>query len=252
MIYGYSHISTSKQNHDSQIEVIQKYYPNCTNIYKDTGKGTENRKEWNKLKSLAKAGDTIVCEDVYRISGNVAEYKELFLNGVELVFINNSDADTEKYRQLLSENAEAFVTASKLQTGNPETDSIVHGMLTSIQNLTEKITIHNMEADIMLAFQKAKNPDMQAHRPSGEPHNTKKGLPYRTANFLQKRIKVMMYSQRFHVGSNNDRETANKLGIARKTVITISKQLLAEKGNMSDKQYLKCLQKELEDLKSNK
>ena len=96
--YGYTRISTSKQNIERQVRNILEIYPKA-HIVKEvyTGTKTEGRKEWNKLYKLvrqeaAKGKEiTIIFDSVSRMSRNAEEgfklYEELFTIGINLVFL---------------------------------------------------------------------------------------------------------------------------------------------------------------------
>ena len=91
MIYGYCRISTKKQSIDRQIRNIEREFPNAT-IYKEAFTGTKiDRPEWNKLNRKLKFGDTIVFDEVSRMSRNAKEgfalYQRLFKIGINLVFL---------------------------------------------------------------------------------------------------------------------------------------------------------------------
>ena len=87
--YGYTRISTTKQNIERQIRNILELYPNA-HIVKEiyTGTKTEGRKEWNKLYKLVKQeaakgkSITIIFDSVSRMSRNAEKgfklYEELF------------------------------------------------------------------------------------------------------------------------------------------------------------------------------
>lgn len=73
--------SESAQKIERQIENLKKAYPNAR-LYQEayTGTKTEGRKEFNKMLSAVKSGDTIIFDSVSRMSRNsYYKYKrELF------------------------------------------------------------------------------------------------------------------------------------------------------------------------------
>ena len=84
--YGYTRKSTPKQSIDRQIRNIKALFPNAV-IIQETYTGTKiDRKEWNKLYRVVKAGDTIIFDSVSRLSRNAAEgfeaYEALYNKGV--------------------------------------------------------------------------------------------------------------------------------------------------------------------------
>ena len=81
MEYGYTRISTSKQNIERQVRNIQSNYPSAIivrEIY--TGTKFQGRKEMDKLLKNIKEEDTIIFDSVSRMSRNsYYKYKkELF------------------------------------------------------------------------------------------------------------------------------------------------------------------------------
>ena len=80
--YGYCRISQRKQSIDRQIRNIKASYPEAIIIQEAYTGTTIDRKEWNKLYKLVKAGDTIIFDSVSRMSRNAEEgfkaYEELY------------------------------------------------------------------------------------------------------------------------------------------------------------------------------
>ena len=95
--YVYARISKKTQKIERQIENLKKAYPNAY-----TGAKIEGRKEFHKLKSIVKPGDTIVFDSVSRMSRDADEgiklYMEWFDKGINLVFLKESYINTGVYR----------------------------------------------------------------------------------------------------------------------------------------------------------
>ena len=91
-IYGYCRISTPKQSIERQVRNISSQFPEAIIIREAYTGTTFDRPLWNRLQKQVKAGDTIVLDSVSRMSRNSEEgfsdYKELYLKGVNLVFLN--------------------------------------------------------------------------------------------------------------------------------------------------------------------
>ena len=90
MIYGYARISTPQQSIDRQIRNIKTECENAC-IVREAYTGTKiNRPEWTKLYKKLKQGDTIIFDEVSRMSRNADEgiqtYLELFDKGIDLIF----------------------------------------------------------------------------------------------------------------------------------------------------------------------
>ena len=78
-IYGYCRISTPSQNIERQIRNILKAYPDAI-IVQETFSGTkfQGRKELEKIIKNIRAGDTIICDSVSRMSRNADEGFRLY------------------------------------------------------------------------------------------------------------------------------------------------------------------------------
>ena len=108
MIYGYCRISRAKQSIERQIRNIKAVYPEAVIIEEVFTRTRIDRKEWNKLTSKVKCGDTIVFDSVSRMSGNsedgFAVYEKLYQDGVILVFLKEPHINTEVYKKALENN----------------------------------------------------------------------------------------------------------------------------------------------------
>jgi len=102
--YAYARISRKNQKIERQIENLKKAYPNAR-IYQEAYTGTkiDGRKEFNKLLSVVKSGDTIVFDSVSRMSRNADEgvklYLDLFEKEINLIFLKESYINTEVYKE---------------------------------------------------------------------------------------------------------------------------------------------------------
>ena len=111
MIYGYARISTKKQSLERQIKNIKEAYPNAV-IMEEVFTGTKvyGRKVFAKLLGVVKEGDTIVFDEISRMSRNEVEgfalYQELYEKGVSLVFLKEPHLNTETYKKALTNGVE--------------------------------------------------------------------------------------------------------------------------------------------------
>lgn len=120
-----------KQSIERQVDNIKAMYPDAF-IVRESYTGTKmNRPEWNKVYKKAHEGDTIVFDEVSRMSRNADEgfavYKELYDRGVNLVFLKESTLNTENFRQ----------TAQIAMTGG-DVDCIIEGVNKFLMILAEK------------------------------------------------------------------------------------------------------------------
>ena len=110
MEYGYCRISKAKQSIERQIRNIKAAYPNALIIQEVFTRTRIDRKEWQKLVSKVKDGDTIIFDSVSRMSGNAddgfAAYEDLYSRGVSLVFLKEPHINTETYKKALQNNVQ--------------------------------------------------------------------------------------------------------------------------------------------------
>jgi len=127
--YGYTRISTKKQDINRQIRNIKEKYPNAIiveEIY--TGTKTEGRKEWNKLYKSVKENDTIIFDEVSRMSRNAEEgfqlYEELYQRGVNLVFLKEPHISTDTFKQNMDKQISVITNS-----GSRATDTFINAMI---------------------------------------------------------------------------------------------------------------------------
>ena len=113
--FAYMRISTkeerAKQKYKRQEKALAQYAEENNIVYAveyredESGKSFDNRKEWKKLESLAREGDTIVFKDLSRFTREALngydKYMELMKRGVNLVFIDNQTVSTAYIKELL-------------------------------------------------------------------------------------------------------------------------------------------------------
>lgn len=212
MIYGYTRVSTKKQNTDRQKRNILSAYPDAM-IFEDfyTRTKFEGREDWEKLCSVVTSGDTIVFDSVSRMSGNAEEgfaaYQEFFEKGVELVFLQESYVNTSVYKQAL--NNQIALTGTL-------TDIILEAINRYLMELAKK--------QIIIAFENAEREVLELRRRTIEGLLTarKKGhvggrptLP-RPA---QAELYIMYYSGNYQV-----KEISKKTGIPVSTIYNYVKK----------------------------
>lgn len=101
--YGYVRVSTKQQKTQRQIDSIKSFDTDAI-IYeeKQSGNYTENRAVFRKLLNKVKSGDTIIFDEVFRMSRNADEgynlYMELMEKNITLVFLRERHIDTEEYK----------------------------------------------------------------------------------------------------------------------------------------------------------
>ena len=91
IVYGYCRVSRAKQKVQRQIDNIKAYNPDAV-IIAEAFTGTKmDRPKWSNLYRKVKCNDTIIFDEVSRMSRDAEEgfkvYKELYERGVNLVFL---------------------------------------------------------------------------------------------------------------------------------------------------------------------
>ena len=147
IIYGYCRCSRAKQQISRQVKNILGEFPNAI-LYKEYYTGTTtDRPVWNKLKKLVKPGSTIVFDSVSRMSrdsvGGFEEYKELYLKGVNLVFLNEPHINTDVFRK----SCQNMVSVN-IDSGNKAVDDYFQGNI----DLINKLLLDLAEQQIKIAF----------------------------------------------------------------------------------------------------
>ena len=143
-IYGYCRVSTHSQRIERQETNIRERYPQAV-IYKEAFTGTklQGRKELDKILRRVNPGDTIVFDEVSRMSRNAEEgfalYKELFYKNINLVFLKEPHINTTTYRDSLN-NGLAL-------TGNDIADIYI--------DATNRVLMILAEKQIKYAFEQA-------------------------------------------------------------------------------------------------
>ena len=151
-IYGYTRISTPKQNIERQVRNIRSQYPEAV-IIKEVFTGTrfQGRKELDRLLHTVSSGDTIVFDSVSRMSRNAEEgflmYEELFHRGISLVFLKEPHINTDAYKKAL-------------QSGIPSTGTSVDYILDGVN----KYLLALAKEQIRLAFEQAEKEVQDLHQ----------------------------------------------------------------------------------------
>lgn len=141
-VYGYCRVSTLKQNIERQIRNVKAAYPDAV-IVTDEYTGTKlDRPGWMKLYKQLQPGDTVVFDQVSRMSRDADEgfrvYEELYNKGVNLIFIKEPHINTETYKKAM-------------ETGVPMTGTNVDFILEGVN----KYLLSLAKEQIRLAFDQA-------------------------------------------------------------------------------------------------
>jgi len=221
-VFGYCRISTPKQSIDRQIRNIKQEFPNAT-IIQEAYTGTKlDRKEWNKLYSNAKSGDTIVFDSVSRMS-RVEEgftiYKELYNRGVSLVFLKERYIDTDTYKKALENSVP--LTGTKV-------DCILKGINEYLWELAEeqiRLAFLQAEKEVEDLHQRTKE-GIQTARIKGKQIGQRKGAKLTTKKSVSMKPIILQHCKDFG-GSLSDAELMKLTGLARNTYYRYKRELKA-------------------------
>lgn len=221
MIYGYCRISRAKQSIERQIRNILAVFPTAIIIQEIFTRTRLDRKEWQKLMKIIKAGDTIVFDSVSRMSGNAAEgfaaYEELYNMGVNLVFLKEPHINTDTYKQALENNV--------AMTGGT-VDYILEGV--------NKYLLALAKEQIRLAFEQSEKEVEDLHQRTKEGIETARlngkqiGLEQGTKLTTKKSIKAKEIIKKHSVdfgGTLADADVIKLAGLARNTYYKYKREL---------------------------
>lgn len=229
-IFGYCRISTMKQRIARQIDNIKKEYPDATIITEEYTGTTTDRPNFNKLVKNLKAGDTVVFDEVSRMSRNATEgielYEKLFDSGINLVFIKEPHINTSVYRDRLEKQIEKLSS-----TGSKATDKLLDSIMTALHEYTIDLAREQIE----LAFKTAQaevdflhqrtSEGVRKAQAQGKQVGRATGTKVETKKAKECKARIMELSKDFN-GTNKDTEVMLILGIARNSYYKYKRELM--------------------------
>lgn len=229
-IYGYCRISTMKQKIARQIDNIKKEYPDATIITEEYTGTTTDRPNFNKLIKNVKQGDTIVFDEVSRMSRNASEgielYEKLFDMGINLVFIKEPHINTSVYRDRMNKQIEKLSS-----TGSKATDKLLESIMTALHEYTIDLAREQIE----LAFKTAQaevdflhqrtSEGVRKAQAQGKQVGRAQGAKVETKKAKECKARIMELSKDFN-GTNKDTEVMLILGIARNSYYKYKRELM--------------------------
>lgn len=225
-IYGYCRISTKTQSIERQIQNILKDYPGAKMFQEVFTGTTTDRTEWNKLKKVLKANDTIIFDSVSRMSRNadegINEYMELLDKGINLVFLKEGYINTEVYQEQLKAN-------DNIQTDDTDlNETIMKGIREYLKRLATrqiKIAFDQSEKEVQDLRQRTKEGLIVA-KGKGSQVGRIKGDTFETKKSKEAKEKILKYSKDFG-GQMQDKEIMEDvLKISRNSYYKYKKELL--------------------------
>lgn len=221
-IYGYARVSTMKQSIERQIDNIKSEYPEAV-IITESYTGTKmDRPSWSKLYKQLHEGDTVVFDEVSRMSRNAEEgfetYKTLYEMGVNLIFLKESTLNTDNFRK----------TAQISMTGS-DVDVVLDGINKYLMILAEN--------QIKTAFQTAQHEVDFLHKrtsegvrkaqANGKQVGILKGQKLTTKKSVSAKETIRKHSKDFE-GTLSDADVMKLTGLARNTFYKYKKEMKTE------------------------
>ena len=220
-VYGYCRVSTMKQSIERQIRNVKTEYPDAV-IVTDEYTGTKlDRPGWTKLYKKLKAGDTVVFDQVSRMSRDAEEgfkvYEELFNKGVTMVFLKEPHINTETYKKAM-------------EAGVPLTGTNVDFILEGVN----KYLLSLAKEQIRLAFDQAEKEVEDLHqrtregietaRLNGKQIGQLKGAKLTTKKSIKAKEIIRKRSKDFE-GDLSDLEVMKLIGCARGSYYKYKREL---------------------------
>ena len=225
-MYAYCRISQRKQSIDRQIRNIKSAYPDAIIIQEAYTGTTIDRKEWNKLYSKAKAGDTIIFDSVSRMSRNADEgftaYEELYNRGINLIFLKEPHINTATYKQALESNI-------KLTGGS--VDYILEGINKYLMALAKeqiKLAFQQSAKEVEDLHQRTKE-GMETARLNGKQIGQIQGAKLTTKKSITAKEIIKKHSKDFN-GTLADADVMTLTGLSRNTYYKYKRELKEEQG----------------------
>lgn len=207
--YAYARISRKTQKIERQIENLTKAFPDAR-IYQEayTGTKTVGRKEFNKMLSVVKPGDTIVFDSVSRMSRNADDGVKLYMNlydrGVNLVFLKEGYINTEVYKESVQQTIAA--------TGNEIADIYIEATNKVIKLLAEqqiRKAFEQSEKEVQDLHERTKEGIREAKR-KGKQVGRVTGATVVTKKSVEAKRIMQEYSKDFG-GTLNDIDTMTQI-----------------------------------------
>ena len=224
MIYGYCRISRAKQSIERQIRNILAIYPTAIIIQEVFTRTRLDRKEWQKLMKIIKAGDTIVFDSVSRMSGNAEDgfnaYEELYNMGVNLVFLKEPHINTDTYKKALENN---------IQLTGSSVDYILEGVNKYLMALAKeqiKLAFQQSEKEVEDLHQRTKE-GIETARLNGKQIGLQQGTKLTTKKSIAAKEVIKKHSKDFG-GTLADADVMTLAGLARNTYYKYKRELKEE------------------------
>lgn len=209
--YGYVRISTVKQSIERQIRNIKDQYPDAV-IVTDEYTGTRlDRPGWTKLYKTVKSGDTIIFDEVSRMSRDAEEgfavYEDLYRRGVNLIFIKEPHINTATYKKAME---------SGIQMTGTDVDCILEGVneyLLRLAKVQIRLAFEQAEKEVEYLHQRTRE-GIETARMNGKQIGQAKGAKLTTKKSIAAKDLIRKHSKDFG-GTLEDPEVIKLIGCSR-------------------------------------
>lgn len=230
--YGYVRVSTVHQKTQRQIDNIKAFAADAI-IYeeKQSGKDIENRVVFRKLLNKVKAGDTIIFDDVSRMSRNADEGYNLYMNlmkqDINIIFLKDRHIDTDEYKRRTQNHI------ARVSLGNETMDNFINGILQLVADFERE----NLKDNIRLAFEQAEQERqflikrvIEGKSKSEKPQGRPQGSLNRKTNKADHIRKVIWEQSKNFDGKFSDAKIMREYlpGISRNTYYKYKKELITK------------------------
>lgn len=207
--YAYARISSKTQKIQRQIKNLTRAYPDAR-LYQEvcTGTRTEGRKEFDKMLSVVRPGDTIVFDSVSRMSRNADDgirlYMDLYNKNVNLVFLKESYINTDVYKDSIKQTIDS--------TGNEIADIYIMATNKVIKLLAEqqiRKAFEQSEKEVQDLHECTKEGIREAKR-NGKQVGRSTGARVITKKSIEAKRLMQKYSKDFG-GTLNDIDTMTQI-----------------------------------------
>ena len=213
-----------KQSIERQIRNIKDQYPDAI-IVTDEYTGTKlDRPGWMKLYKTVKEGDTIIFDEVSRMSRDADEgfavYEDLYRRGVNLIFIKEPHINTETYKKAME---------SGVQMTGTNVDYILEGVnkyLLSLAKEQIKLAFAQAEKEVEYLHQRTRE-GIATAKLNGKQIGQVKGSKLTTKKSLAAKELIRKHSKDFG-GTLGDAEVIKLAGISRNSYYKYKRELTEE------------------------
>ncbi len=226
MLYGYCRISTPAQSLDRQERNIRERYPDAV-IVSEAFTGTKiDRPKWTKLSNHVKAGDTVVFDEVSRMSRDADEgfkaYERLFQRGVELVFLKEPYINTSVYKEAVK---------GQIPLTGEDIDEVLQGVNKYLMKIAEKqirLAFQQAEKEVVYLRQRTRG-GMETARLAGKQIGAVPGRKLHTKQADRTKAAIKEHSRTFG-GTLSDKDVIKIAGVSPNTYYKYKAELMNEVG----------------------